>query len=78
MRSVFLSYSRENQEVASSLARDLEYLDFKVWYDKELSGGQAWWLQVLANIRSSDTILILLSAASLQSIPCRSEWTYVL
>ena len=41
MARVFLSYSREDIDMARLLAEDLEDLRNNVWMDQELTGGQS-------------------------------------
>jgi hypothetical protein len=43
MSKIFISYSRESEAKAKSLVDDFESLGHDVWFDRELSGGQAWW-----------------------------------
>jgi hypothetical protein len=47
-----------------------------VWYDREVSGGQAWWNAILSNIRDCDLFVFILTAKSLESQACRAEYTY--
>jgi TIR domain len=51
MAKIFISYSRQSEAMAKSLVTDFESLGHDVWFDRELSGGQAWWDQILAMIR---------------------------
>lgn len=78
MTSVFVSYARENQEAVKSLALDLGELDYQVWFDNELTGGQTWWDQLLAKIRECDRFAFGLSPESLDSQACKLERTYAL
>jgi hypothetical protein len=73
---IFLSYSRGDQGPAHQLARDLKDLGHAVWFDQDLTGGQAWWDQILARIRSADLFVFVLSSASLASIACQREYGY--
>jgi hypothetical protein len=47
MAAIFLSYSRDNEGLADVVAKDLMMLGHEVWFDRELSGGQVWWNQIL-------------------------------
>jgi hypothetical protein len=49
-----------------------------VWVDARLRGGQEWWSEILAAIRSCDLFVIALSRASLQSEACMYEANYAL
>jgi len=75
-RQVFLSYSRSDQNVALQLAKDLKDLGHDVWFDQDLTGGQAWWDQILARIRTADLFVFVLSSDSLASIACQREYGY--
>jgi hypothetical protein len=66
MAQIFLSYSRDDQEIAIQLAKDLKDLGHVVWLDQELTGGQAWWDQILARIRAR--ICLCLCSVPLRSI----------
>jgi hypothetical protein len=76
MAKVFLSYSRRDQLLASSLAKDLRDLGHTVWMDQELTGGQTWWDQILANIRACELFVFALSSDSLYSTACQREYGY--
>jgi len=76
MAHIFLSYSRDDQEPTLHLAKDLKDLGHIVWLDQELTGGQAWWDQILARIRAADLFVFVLSSASLYSTACQREYGY--
>ena len=76
MASVFISYSRRNEPVVRSLAKDIEELGHDVWFDKELSGGQVWWDRILESIRGCDFFVFALAQPSLDSIACKLEADY--
>jgi hypothetical protein len=73
---IFVSYSRQNADLIQSLVEDIEALGHDVWYDHEISGGQAWWDQILTRIRGCDVFVFALSPYSLDSRPCRLECSY--
>jgi hypothetical protein len=58
------------------LENDLERLGHEVWYDQQLSGGQAWWDEILAQIRACDIFVFVLDPASVSSTACKREYTY--
>jgi hypothetical protein len=60
MSSIFISYRRQSQPAAADLARDIAALGHSVWFDNELSGGQVWWDQILAEIRRCDVFVFVL------------------
>jgi hypothetical protein len=76
MPDVFLSYSRANDAVVAPLAEDIRELGYRPWFDRELSGGQEWWNQILGRIRSCDVFVLALSGHSLESEACKREYTY--
>ena len=47
-----------------------------VWFDQALSGGQAWWDQILSMIRRCDLFVFVLDPAALDSIACKREYGY--
>lgn len=73
---IFVSYSRESEAAVRALAQDVEALEHTVWFDNDLSGGKAWWEQILAEIRSCQVFMMVLSPDSLRSVACSSEYNY--
>ena len=76
IQSVFVSYTRKDQERVTSLLQGLRRLGYQVWYDQELSGGQEWWEAILEQIRGCDAVLLAVSPAGLESEACRAEIGY--
>ncbi len=76
--SVFVSYCRNDRDVVAMLRDELEELRGGVWIDNRLSGGQDWWSEILAGIRSCDLFVLALSTASLRSEACMAEFQYAL
>ena len=72
----FISYSRENQKVVKILAEDLQALGPEVWLDQQLTGGQAWWDEILSRIRQCDLFVFALSPVALSSQACKREYIY--
>ena len=73
---LFVSYSREDRGLCGPLLADLGALGHDVWVDEELSGGQVWWDEILATIRRSRALLLLLTPSSAASEACRREVEY--
>ncbi len=73
---VFISYSSHDDAAVRSLAEDLAAAHQQVWLDQELGGGDAWWAEILAQIRGCTVFVFALSDHSLRSKPCRSELDY--
>lgn len=76
MANIFVSYNRESEVVAGTLVNDIQELGHTVWFDQKLSGGQAWWDQILAQIRNCDVFVFVLSPESLNSTACKREFGY--
>ena len=76
MANIFISYHNEARAVAEALSRDCSELGEEPWYDRALSGGQAWWDQILERIRTCDVFVFILSPGGLGSVPCQREWGY--
>jgi TIR domain len=76
LKRVFVSYSSLNAEPVRGLAADIESLGHDAWLDRELSGGQRWWDQILKEIRDCDAFVFAVSAAAADSRACLSELAY--
>jgi len=72
----FVSYSRQSEPAAHGLVSDLEALGNVVWLDRDLSGGQAWWDQILVAIRECDCFAFVVDPNSLNSKACTLEFEY--
>lgn len=72
-RDVFISYSRENRDIADRIARDLASSGLEVSYDKDLVPGEAWGPRLEQQLRSASHILVLLSPSYVQSPWARRE-----
>ncbi|MGK7911010.1 MAG: SUMF1/EgtB/PvdO family nonheme iron enzyme [Synechococcus sp.] len=76
MSKLFVSYSRQDEALAATLIDDLKTLGHTVWFDRELSGGQAWWDRILTNIRECEVFVFVLSENSQSSTACKREYRY--
>jgi hypothetical protein len=76
MPNISLSYSRNSEAIVKSLTRDVEELGHAVWFDQDLKGGQTWWDNILATIRSCDVFMFALDEKALNSIACKRECQY--
>lgn len=74
--AIFLSYSRKDEQAVKALAEGFDVARRQVWFDHDLGGGDAWWDQILANIRSSSVFVFALSDDSLASKACVAEFEY--
>jgi len=73
---IFISYSRQNQQDVKGLAQDFEDLQHDVWFDRDLVGGQDWWVYILAQIREADLFVYAVGPEALKSLACQREFTY--
>jgi hypothetical protein len=73
---VFVSYPNHNDVAVRSLADDLERARQQAWLDQDLGGGNAWWAQILEQIRACTVFVFALSNNSLYPAPCRAELEY--
>lgn len=73
---IFITYSRSDQQQATSLVKDLEELGHDIWFDQELSGGQSWWDNILSKIRDCDVYIFAITQQSLDSTACKRELKY--
>ena len=67
---VFVSYSRKDAEFVERIQRDLTAIGYDVWVDTEdiLAGGQARWRRsIVATIRDSEAMVLVLSPSSTHS-----------
>jgi TIR domain len=67
---VFLSYSRQDADFVARVERHLNALGYDVWVDTEdiLTGGEARWRRsIVAAIRESDVMVLVLSSNSTHS-----------
>jgi hypothetical protein len=76
MSGIFIGYHHKSEAIARTIAQDIKALGHTVWFDDELSGGQAWWDQILARIRDCDVFIFILTTASLNSTACNREYSY--
>ena len=76
MANLFISYTRQSEAIARTLANDIEALGNTVWFDQDLSGGQAWWDQILATVRNCDVFVFVLDPEALNSTACKREFGY--
>lgn len=73
---LFVSYARPDRLRVDPLAARLRQAGFDIWLDSDLLGGQAWWDNILAALRSCDAVVATVSRASISSRACRAEREY--
>jgi WD40 repeat protein len=65
---IFISYSRRDLQIANNFVDELKAKNFEVFIDKRgLQYGEQWQNQLAESIRSSDTVVWLISEASVAS-----------
>ena len=74
--TVFICFARGDSEAVEALVRDIERTNREVWVDRELTGGERWWDEVLSQVRSCQLFVFVLSDKSLRSRACLSEYRY--
>ncbi|MFP4322459.1 MAG: toll/interleukin-1 receptor domain-containing protein [Anaerolineales bacterium] len=75
---VFLSYAHKDRSRVEILAVQIDDVlhDAEVWYDRELSGGQQWWDEILNRIEDCEVFVFALTPDSTASEFCRVEYGY--
>ena len=76
MSKIFISYNRKSVFMVQCLANDIAALGHEPWYDQDLSGGQAWWEEILKHILDCDIFIYAISPESLHSQACNRERDY--
>ena len=76
MRTLFISYARENAAAVGQLADSLRALGCDPWMDRALQGGQDWWQEILHRIAVSDAFVAVVSVAAIDSLACQREFAW--
>ncbi len=76
MYRIFISYSSKSKPIVAKLAEDLGITGHEIWFDHQLTGGQAWWDTILDEIRRCDIFVFALTSEALESYACKLEYTY--
>jgi hypothetical protein len=74
--TVFISYSRLDETIVTSLIADIKQCGEQPWLDDQLRGGEEWWNEILHQIRECRLFIFCLSDNSMSSKPCQSELHY--
>ncbi len=75
--TVFVSYSRDDLDFVSRLHGELEERGVGVHLDREdIEKGEDWWERLQQLIAESDTVVFVLSPASVDSDVCQREVTF--
>ncbi|HEX9388929.1 MAG TPA: toll/interleukin-1 receptor domain-containing protein [Anaerolineales bacterium] len=77
--NIFMSYSRREVGFVDDLTNKLEKNGYKVWLDyRTLVPGTPWKGQIDAGLNDSDTVLLVVSKASMESKYVELEWRHFL
>lgn len=79
--TVFLSYARQDREIAERIRHELLLHDYSVWFDASLGSGEDWASTLdlaIDDAVARGFVLVLLSPASLTSEWCKHETEYAL
>jgi hypothetical protein len=73
---VFVSYNRADEPRVQTITAHLDTGGYDVWRDREISGGQRWWDEILHQITQCDVFLPVVSPRFVDSVACRREVDY--
>lgn len=76
MREIFLSYAREDQEMARQLVELLGRQEWSVFWDQAMLGGIAWSRALEEQLRRAGCVIVLWSPASVDSDYVRHEASF--
>lgn len=78
-KNIFISYSRRETGFVEDLVSVLTAKGYETWLDyRSLVPGTPWLEQIYQGIQASDTILLVVSKASLASQSVEVEWRHVI
>ena len=77
-KTIFVSYARADRAIVERLEADLKGCGHAPFFDKELTGGQSWWDEILGRIERCDVFVPVLSDAYLNSTACEREADYAI
>lgn len=73
MADIFISYSRDDRDIAHALAVALEAAGIGVWWDRELTGGGDFAAEIERHLSAAPLVIVLWSNSSVQSDFVRDE-----
>lgn len=77
--TLFISYARRDEGLAKTLAKSLEVENYTIWYDQEgIRLGANWPNAIDKALKTSETMILLISPAAMQSKNVADEWQYFL
>ena len=78
MTDVFISYAREDQELARALATELEAAGYTTWWDTELRSGEDFYEVILSALSTAKAAIVIWSTHSVKSAFVRDEARYAM
>ncbi|MBI5959715.1 MAG: TIR domain-containing protein [Chloroflexi bacterium] len=77
MSQVFISYSRNDEEIARKIATDLDRLGLDVWIDTDdIPPGVNWSTAIQEGLDACEVLILILSPESMASSNVTDEWQY--
>ena len=73
MALVFLSYARDDAELAKKLAGLIDQAGHQVWWDREIQGGSRFASEIDKALKEADAVLVLWTDASVKSAWVQDE-----
>jgi serine/threonine protein kinase len=75
--SVFISYSRQNVEIARQLAKSLQENNVNIWFDEiSIQAGETWEPAIRRGIMACDKFIVILSPDAIDSEYVQAEIDY--
>lgn len=78
MKNIFLSYSRRNIQRVEEMRQALIGQGYRPWIDPNPRPGQDWRLEVDEAITNADTMIVMVTPDSANSIYVTYEWSYAM
>ena len=70
---IFISYAREDRELARGLAEDFEAQGWSVWWDREIAAGERFDQVIARTLEGARCVVVLWSGAAIESRWVRDE-----
>lgn len=76
-KKIFISYRRKDGLAVEALMGAINAMgDYDIWFDGYIRGGQHWWDEIVKQLQNADIVILALSPAYLESVPCEEERRY--
>ena len=73
MSRIFLSYARDDADVAKQLAEAITHAGHEVWWDRHLHGGSRFVAEIDRALKDAEAVVVLWSGASVESAWVQDE-----